>query len=303
MDIKRLTHFMALAEEGRFALAAARVHLSQAAFSRSIQSLEERMGLKLFDRGAKGAKLTPAGAIVLQRAQTLVFDSRCLQRDIELVRQGDVGEISIGAAPIPAATLIPDLLCELQKHSPRLCTRVQMGKLSRLLEQLDSQEIDFCLGDPRLIMKSPRHEMLHIGKNMGGLYSRRAHPLARKGTASKDDVQRYGVALISTTPMLLQNLATSLGFESSSEFPMAVECDDIHTLTHLVSQTDVLGILPKAIANQHPKALKLLQTQTQEHQFADIYAIWLKGRTLAPSAKQAIQMVQRISKAQLKPSA
>ena len=52
MDIRRLTHFIALAEEGRFAVAAERVHLSQAAFSRSIQALEQRMGLKLFDRGA-----------------------------------------------------------------------------------------------------------------------------------------------------------------------------------------------------------------------------------------------------------
>jgi len=98
MDIKRLTHFIALAEEGRFALAAARVHLSQAAFSRSIQTLEERMGLRLFDRGAKGAKLTPVGEVVLQRARDLVFDSRCLERDIALVKSGDVGEISVGAA-------------------------------------------------------------------------------------------------------------------------------------------------------------------------------------------------------------
>ena len=67
MDIRRLTHFIALAEEGRFAVAAERVHLSQAAFSRSIQALEQRMGLKLFDRGAKGASLTPAGEGVYRR--------------------------------------------------------------------------------------------------------------------------------------------------------------------------------------------------------------------------------------------
>ena len=61
MDIRRLNHLIALAEEGRFAVAAERMHLSQAAFSRSIQALEESVGFKLFDRGAKGAALTPAG--------------------------------------------------------------------------------------------------------------------------------------------------------------------------------------------------------------------------------------------------
>jgi len=138
MDIRRLTHFIALAEEGRFAVAAERVHLSQAAFSRSIQALEERLGLKLFDRGAKGASLTPVGEVVLRRARTLVLDARNLQRDIELVRLGDVGEIVFGAAPIPAAVIVPELLCQLRQQSPGLVTRVHLGNLPTLLAQLES---------------------------------------------------------------------------------------------------------------------------------------------------------------------
>ena len=69
MDTKRFNHFITLAEEGRFASAAARVHLSQAAFSRSIQTLEEQAGMRLFDRGAKGATLTEAGEFFLERAK------------------------------------------------------------------------------------------------------------------------------------------------------------------------------------------------------------------------------------------
>ena len=77
-----------------------------------------------------------------------------LQRDIELVRLGDAGEIVFGAAPIPAAVIVPELLCQLRQQNPGLVTRVHLGNLPTLLAQLDAQQIDFCLGDPRLVIFS-----------------------------------------------------------------------------------------------------------------------------------------------------
>ena len=296
MDIKRLIHFIALAEEGRFSRAAARVHLSQAAFSRSIAQLESQMGLRLFDRGANGAAPTPAGDVVLERARKLVFDSRCLQRDIELVKTGDVGEISVGAAPIPAAVLVPDMLCQLRLQSPQLVTRVQMGSLPRLLMQLDDQEVDFCLGDPRLMAKSSRYEMVPVGKLLGGLYCRRGHPLSRKRNLKNQDLALYGIALISIPQTMRDAIAADFGFTMAADLPVAVECDDISTLLHLVTQTDVLCMLPHAIARHALKPLHQLDVANSRAPYADVYAIWLKGRTLSPSARRAIELTISVSK-------
>jgi DNA-binding transcriptional LysR family regulator len=294
MDIRRLTHFIALAEEGRFAVAAERVHLSQAAFSRSIQTLEDRMGLKLFDRGAKGASLTPAGEVVLRRARTLVLDARNLQRDIELVRLGDVGEIIFGAAPIPAAVIVPELLCQLRRHSPRLVTRVHLGNLPTLLGQLDAQQIDFCLGDRRLVPPQARYDMAPVGRQFGALFGRPDHPLVKEGVTDADAMRRYGVALISISPALLEGLAATYGFNGAGDFPLAVECDDIGTLVHLATHTDVLAILPSAVGDSRAHALRRLPAAVVTAPFADVHAIWLKGRTLSPSAKRSIELAQAI---------
>lgn len=292
MDIKRLSHFIALAEEGRFTLAADRVHLSQAAFSRSIQALEEQTGLRLFDRGAKGARLTPAGELVLVRARALVQGSRGLLRDIALIQQGDIGHIQIGAGPIPAALLVPDLLVELRRHSPQLLTRVHVGGLPQLLEQLDAQEIDFCMGDPRLMDKSPRYEMVSLGKQTGGLYCRSGHPLARKRALPPEVLSAYGIAQLPMTRPLLQGVARACGFASVDAFPRAVECDDLLTLAHLVAQTDVLGILPHVLARK-AGLRPLLPTQAPAL-IGDVHAIWLKGRTQSPSAERAIASARQI---------
>ena len=106
MDIKHLTHIVALADKRNFARAAEQLNLSQPALSRSIQSAEIELGLRLFDRGNTEVTPTAAGEFVLERARRLVFDSRCLKRDVELYRDRKLGDVAFGVGPYPAATFL-----------------------------------------------------------------------------------------------------------------------------------------------------------------------------------------------------
>ena len=115
LNLKRLGHLVALADELHFARAAERVHLSQAAFSRSIQSIEQDLGMRLFDREAGPVKATPAGEFVIERARRLLFDARSLQRDAALYRDSQLGDTAFGAGPYPAATIMPTVLSTLRR--------------------------------------------------------------------------------------------------------------------------------------------------------------------------------------------
>jgi DNA-binding transcriptional LysR family regulator len=290
VDIKRLTHLIALAEEGRFAAAAERVHLSQAAFSRSIQVLEARMGLRLFDRTPRGVELTAAGQTVLQRARSLVFDSECLARDVALLKEGDAGEIVIGAAPVPAATLLPALLTRLRLERPKLVVRLRLGGFVQLVEQLEAQALDFCIGDPRLIPPNDRLAMVPLHRGYGSLCVRRGHPLAEGGAPGPEALRRYGIGAISMTRELLKPIANSLGFATVRSFPLALECDDIGLLKQVVTSTDLVGLLPEDAAQQDPGRLRQLAWKGSRVQFADMHALWLAGRTLSPAATRAIEL-------------
>ena len=294
MEIRRLNHFIALAEEGRFAVAAERMHLSQAAFSRSIQSLEENIGFKLFDRGAKGAALTPAGEVVLRRARTLVGEARHLEHEVELIRLGEGVEVAFGAAPVPSAVIVPDLLCLMRQRYPGLVTRVYLGNLPTLLGQLDAQKIDFALGDPRMAPPQKRYSMKSVGKQIAALYVRADHPLVNAARIGADAMRHFGVATITILPALMDGVAALYGFNGAADFPLVVECDDIGTLVHLAMRTDVLALLPVAIGDAHPETLHRMPAANSQAPFADVHAIWLKGRTLSPSAQRAIGLAQQL---------
>ena len=61
MNLRRLNHVVALADTLHFARAAEAAHLSQPAFSRSIQAIESELGIRLFDRDVGSGTARPAG--------------------------------------------------------------------------------------------------------------------------------------------------------------------------------------------------------------------------------------------------
>src|SRR4051794_34588791 len=86
MEFRRLQHLVALADAGNFHKAAEKCHITQPAFTRSIQAAEDEYGLQLFDRRPNGVTVTAAGAIAVERARRLIFEDRCLTRDLKLFK-------------------------------------------------------------------------------------------------------------------------------------------------------------------------------------------------------------------------
>ncbi|WP_237716903.1 LysR family transcriptional regulator [Cupriavidus basilensis] len=216
MDLRRLSHVLALADALHFARAAERVHLSQPAFSRSIQAIETDLGIRLFDRDVGDVRPTPAGEFVIERARRLLFDARCLQRDVDLFRDSQLGDTAFGAGPFPAATLMPPALSELRRRYPKVALRVEASNWTQLLERLRAEDIEFFVADVRDLPEDPALEIRPLGTQHGFFYVRTSHPLAgRECTVA--DAWPYGVAATKLPSGLRAELAKVLGLPAASK--------------------------------------------------------------------------------------
>src|SRR6185503_11390147 len=96
MELRHLQYFVTIAEERSFTRASERLWVAQPGLSTHIRRLESELGVRLFDRHARGVDLTDAGELFLERARTaLAAADAALATGHDLV-EGLVGSVRLG---------------------------------------------------------------------------------------------------------------------------------------------------------------------------------------------------------------
>ncbi len=119
VDLRHLRAMALIAEEGTFGRAADRLGYTQSSVSQQIAGLERAVGGAVFDRpgGPKPVRLTPLGALVLERGRELLQGADDLTDAVERFRAGD-GRIDIGTFQSMSAVVLPALVRRLREEHP-----------------------------------------------------------------------------------------------------------------------------------------------------------------------------------------
>ena len=296
MDLKRLGHLVALADECHFARAAERVHLSQPAFSRSIQSIETELGMRLFDRDSGDVKPTPAGAFLIQRARRLLFDARSLQRDAMLYRGSQLGDTAFGAGPFPAANLMPTVMVTMRRQYPGVGLRLETSNSQLLCDRLLAEDIEFFVADVRDLPADAALQVVSLGREPAHLYARAGHPLAgRRCTFAQ--AWEYGFASGWLPSPMRALVARLLGLPAGADPVPAVQCDEMTLLRTLALATDTVFASSDAWVRDDVHAGTLVQLEVEDlpEVYSEMGIVTLLNRTPSPMAQRAIACVQEVA--------
>jgi DNA-binding transcriptional LysR family regulator len=138
MELRHLRYFMAVGEEQHYGRAAQRLRVAQPALSRQIQDLEEELGFKLFDRLARGVKISEAGKLFLKDARDVLEQVREAALRAKRVAVGQAGTLRVGfVESISWHGVVPDSLREFRERQPDV--ELQLRPLSSL-EQIEAVE-------------------------------------------------------------------------------------------------------------------------------------------------------------------
>jgi len=296
VNLRRLQHVVALAETVNFARAADSVHLSQPAFSRSIQGLERELGVALFDRTERRAHLTAYGKLFVDRAKMILAEERELRRDVEMMKNYEFGEVHFGTGPLPAAGILVPILKEMIENYPKLCIRVEVAHWPYLLELLQAEKLEFVIADIREIMDSPIFAVTPLPQLRLSCYCRAGHPLLSKKDLAITDLASFPLASVTHPQSVLVQTARELNSTKQPEKLFALECGNLFVAEEVALKTDMILVAPQPLSGTKARQNSLIELKPRYNfiQHTHFGVITMKHRTASPAASIIIKMAQAI---------
>ncbi len=253
MELQQLRQVVALADHRSFVRAAAALHISQPALSRSIQNLERGFGNSLFLRSAAGVVPTDLGRLYIERARDLLRMADDLESEAIGHAAQRTGRLSIGGGPYPTDSFLGPATARFVEQFPRVSVQLLSGSWDDLAHRLRSRTLDFFVADASLLTGEPDLEMTPMPVQHPVYFCARAgHPLAQgKASAGVADVMRWPFVAPSRIPPRVLEPLLAAHREGSSQlaatrpFP-AVECNGLSPVKRLLTASNIVTatILP-----------------------------------------------------------
>ncbi|MFT5329828.1 MAG: DNA-binding transcriptional LysR family regulator [Parasphingorhabdus sp.] len=269
MDLNKWRHAVGVADHGSFTAAAMRLHISQPALSRSIQSLERELGLVLFERGPAGIAITAVGQPILEQARALLGQAEALQVSVRDIVRGDAGAVRFGVGPM-FATLLDQVLPALWQPKQSVTVQAHVLPVERLVVRLLRGELDFFIADGRAARGQKAIAVEPLGEAPVGYFVRPSHPLAARSNLKISELASF--------PRVAPNLPEAT-IEQDRDIRMSsqvsagqLNCERLDLLVRMASGSDavLLAIAPMIEDTLASGELVRLDISDLRHWRADI---------------------------------
>ena len=140
-ELRHLVYFREVARQLHFRKAAETLAVAQPALSRALAQLEKALGVDLLNRTRRGAELTPAGRLLLERIEPHLRGLAAVPREMQALGSGQSGQVRIAFTGLAMATVLPGILREFTARFPAVKIELNESPTAAQLAALQSGEL------------------------------------------------------------------------------------------------------------------------------------------------------------------
>jgi LysR family transcriptional regulator, hydrogen peroxide-inducible genes activator len=141
VEIRQLQYFTAIARTGGFRHAADALNVSPGNLSEQIKMLENELEVRLFERGPRGLRLTPAGPAFLERVDQTVLVLKTAREEMRDFAHLERGQLMVGAVPGLGAFWLTDFLVAFLNRFPNVDLRLVERSSTRLVKMVATGDV------------------------------------------------------------------------------------------------------------------------------------------------------------------
>lgn len=293
MKFSAVKDFLAVAESGGLRAAARQLGQAQPVITRSIQELEKELGVALFERSAKGVRLTPIGQTFLRRAYSVRNELQKAKEEIDQLRGEAHGTVTACLSSVPHLALLPNALGTFRKQFPSVDLHLVDAVYPIVETSLLEGRVDLYVGPvPAKLPRELQGEKLF--DNTRVIMGRKGHPLA--GASSLREL--CGAEWISTsiTTKAEEELGPLFAEHGLPAPKLAIRAQSAQTFLISMVYSDLLMMLPVQFV-KFPIWRDVVQQikVTETLPAPAIHIVHRAGLPLTPAAEYFCDMVRRAS--------
>lgn len=286
MELRQLTHFVAVAEERHFTRAAARVHVVQSTLSASINSLERELGTALLIRSSRRVDLTAAGRALLPAAKRTLAAAENARAAVDTVRGVLRGHLTIGVVQALGIVDLPTLLTQYHANYPGITVALRHSNVDGLVQATVDGDLDLAFVNRPYDAR--RVNELSLGTEFLVLGVSANDPLARKKTVALTDLAErefIGGRADFAIRARVDTICSEVGLRRT----ICCESDTLADLVDLVDRGFGIAFLPPAILKNTDRVVGVNTRPTIPWELAVVTAA---ERPPSPAAAAFLEMLR-----------
>ncbi|MCK9858382.1 LysR family transcriptional regulator [Paenibacillus sp. ATY16] len=289
MDLKELTAFQTILQEGSFAKAAAKLNYAQSTITNQIQRLEKELGFQLFDRGWE-AELTPAGQIYASEVERLIQHWHYASDQAKAILREETGTLRIGLLEMLARQIMPEALWRFREEKPQIACHFVIGNTDLVAGELRHKQLDFAICGEPPDLSGLRFEPLHEERIV--FAAAKDHPLHQRGVGLLPFHELLPYPMVVGGPTCLYYLHLSRQLARFDSMPMLHSVSQISAIPGFAARSPFIGVV--LASTPLPDGVLPLAVDWEEHKIP--IGLLERRNTAYPSAarKRLIGIIKEV---------
>ncbi len=248
MDLRHLSHLLAVVEHRSFSAAARAMHTVQSNVSTHVAKLERELGTVLIDRHSM--QPTAEGHAVIERARRIRTELQSIEDDIVSMRHEVAGAVHIGCIGTTGRWLATPLLSELSDRHPALHPILVDATTTSLNPRVLNGDLDMAVVNTPVVEAGLDTEALFDEERI--VMTPRDHPLADAGTITAAELADHPVMLPPVGTIFRDAIDQELQ-TIGVRLTAAAEVDGLRLLASLAYQGYAPALLPASAVSGYPE--------------------------------------------------
>lgn len=286
-SLRQLQYFVRIAELGSYRRAAETFGMSQPPLTQQMQALEQRLGVRLFDRASRRVVLTAAGESLLADAQRLLGDLVTSCALLSAIERGEAGRIRAGMTDDYLTSTTVDRLLAFVRAHPHVRLQAEIGVSTDLISKLEDNELDLVLAS-RMPVGGELIEQHRLPASEIVLLVAAAHPLAGRRVADLSQLaDEAWILMPDNSPSPFARRCRDLLNRANID-PRVLHCSSSASLTaRLVA--DGLGIAFASRGSVAPSGGRVAVVPLNDEAAALEHALFVRAPSRTPALRALVE--------------